>query len=231
MKCLLNIIKYIVGMCILSNTSLLTYASSSCREHHHECCCKEGPRGKRGHNGHGKTGPEGPQGPQGPQGIPGTNGTSFVITYGGWFDGGSFTATLLPGSIVPFASVELANGITELDTNSGIFQISKTGVYFVTYGIAPAAVSPTVSFIFSLERNGIPIPGGYVSTAIGGQPSLPLSTTSVLFSAIAGDQITLTYINSLNSAGTFTNENVVIGPVPPTNNPAESAYIIFLQIQ
>ena len=55
MKSALNIVKYMVAICILLNAPLLTYASPSCKESH-SCkkrseSCKHGKRGKPGKQG------------------------------------------------------------------------------------------------------------------------------------------------------------------------------------
>lgn len=151
--------------------------------------------------------PPGPPGPQGPQGPVGPPGPPFVATFATWYIPGSAGITVDNGDPLPFNVNEISSGITNV---SGVFTLSRNGVYQVTFGIIPQQ-NPTQ---FEIELNGTTVSGGIVGAA---QDSPQIVT--VMFSAVAGDKLRV-----VNKTGS----TVVIGSLA-----SESAgtYISILQIQ
>lgn len=154
-----------------------------------------------------KRGPPGPQGIQGPIGPVGPPGPSFITTFGTWNIPGVDGITVNDGDILPFNVNEISSGIANA---SGIFTLSRNGVYQVTFGIAPQQ-SPTG---FDIELNGTPVSGGIVGT-----PQESPQVVTVMFSAVAGDKLRV-----VNKSGAA----VTIGSL--TSNSA-GAYISILQIK
>lgn len=148
-----------------------------------------------------KTPERGPAGPPGPPGLP------FVSTYGTWNIPGDDGVVVNPGDILPFSVDEISSGITNA---SGLFTFSRTGVYEVTFGIAPQEAND----VFDIELNGVLVTGGRVASPL----SSPQIVT-VMFSASAGNQLVVRN-NSANA--------VVIG-TPLTGS--AGTYISILQIQ
>lgn len=165
--------------------------------------CKEPKRGPPGPQG--IQGPVGPTGPQGPAGPP---GPSFVATFGAWNIPGTDGVIVASGDILPFSVTEVSSGITNA---SGNFTFSQSGVYEVTFGIAPQE-SPD---IFDIELNGVLVTGGRVAT-----PSDSPQVVTVMFNAAAGDQLVVR-----NNSG----HTVTIGSIFGLGS--AGAYISILQIQ
>lgn len=163
---------------------------------------KQGPPGPQGIQG--QIGPSGPQGIQGPVGPP---GPPFVATFGTWNIPGTDGISVNDGDPLPFNVNEISSGIANA---SGIFTLSRNGVYQVTFGIATQQSSTQ----FDIELNGIPVSGGIVGPA---QDSPQVVT--VMFNAVNGDQLRV-----VNQSGA----TVIIGS---QISASAGAYISILQIQ
>lgn len=156
------------------------------------------------HCSHCSHGIQGPVGPHGIQGPVGPVGPPFIATFGTW---NIFPSTdVSAGATLPFNVNEISSGIIN---SSGVFTLSKNGVYKVTFGIAPQN-NPTQ---FEIELNGTTVSGGIVGSV---QDSPQIVT--VMFSAGIGDQVRV--VNSINAT-------VTIGSL----SDSPGAYISILQIK
>lgn len=162
---------------------------ASCKEPSVSCGCKKP-----------KSGPPGPTGPAGPA------GPSFVTTYGTWNI--SAVTNIADGDLLIFNVDEISSGITT--DGFGHYILSANGVYQVTFGIAPQQ-NPTE---FDIKLNGVTVSGGIVGSA----PDSPQILT-VMFQAVAGDQISV-----VNNSGA----TVTIGTSSQPGSVA--AYLSILQI-
>lgn len=209
MKPSLNIIKYTLLLCILSN-NLITYASSDKHDHkshskHHDKkdhdCCERGRKGPRGHSG--PQGPEGPQGAQGAQGPEGPAGPAFVASFGSWYVPGTAPVNLVVGDIVPYSLSGASSGITN---STGVFTLPRNGAYQAFFQVITFD-DPTPP-LFDIQLNGVTIANGESLAPIG---------LAVTFNASAGDQVTVKLINV----------NVTL---PVLEGTANSAFITFQQL-
>jgi len=168
-----------------------------------------------------------------------TNGTIPVssLTFGGWFDGGTFNQTLVAGSnqTLDFVTPEVVNGIINV---GGTFVFTQDGTYEVEVAVvasndeSPTRTVTTDVFVFQLFLNGNPVPGGVLEV----QPRTPVTATSlnsvsVLIHATAGSRLALNYVNSCNGNNPCTpnSANVTVGPSQsPTGN---SAFITITQLK
>lgn len=186
-------IKYIGYILVFSMLTAPSSVHAGCRQPKR---CLPGP-----------SGPPGPPGPPGPSGPPGPPGPPFVSTFATWYIPGTEGIVVADGNSLPFNVNEISSGITNA---SGIFTLSRNGVYQVTFGISPQQ-SPTQ---FDIELNGTTVLGGIVGT-----PQESPQVITVMLSAVIGDQLRV-----VNKSGAA----VTIGSLASAS---AGAYISILQIQ
>jgi len=176
-----SLIKLSLSMlCILSPLSL--YAK---QEHSHSDS-DSGKRGKHGHRGkrgyHGRVGEPGLQGVQGPQGHQGSPGSPGVQGPPGAPGVDGTTAITDFISVIafsdPFSNQPVAGGAPVLfnmtvsesgsisgTTPTGVFTLSETGTYEVTYGGPFIITSPgTQAPIIALQVGGVVLPQSRISS-------------------------------------------------------------------
>jgi hypothetical protein len=133
-------------------------------------------------------------------------GCPCLKTYGTWNIPGSVAGVNVDvGQAIPFSDQEASKDITN---SSGTFTLKKSGVYQVTFGVAPSGTEDA----FDIELNGTPVSGGRIHV-----PNSPPVVT-VMFAASAGDRL------SVVNTGTALSVLGIFGD-------ATAAYISILRIK
>lgn len=133
-----------------------------------------GPEGPEGPTG--PAGPEGPQGPQGPQGCQGPAGcpgglsgyASYVLLVG--------TYDIANGDPIPYNFTQQESGFTRA---GGLITVNQTGIYQVTFGVAPSATG--IPLLFCLDKNGAS------QVTLDTLPEDGINPLTVMIAANAGD--------------------------------------------
>lgn len=153
-----------------------------------------------------------------------TNSTTptSALTFGGWFNNGTFTQTLAAAGneTLNFVNPELTTfqGIVNV---GGTFVFTQDGLYKIDVAVVASNEPPSTAavttdvFEFQLVLNGSPVPGGVLEV----QPRTPVEATSlngvsVLKEIKAGSLLALVYVGSCtgNNPCTSSSKNVTVGP-------------------